>query len=362
MYDRIPTPAVVIELDQVEDNLKQMVKANEAWGIHVRPHIKPHKSVYLAKLQLELGAKGITCAKIGEAEVMAEHGITDILIAYPLIGKDKMERLGKLMKKASIITVVNSETGARQLSECGEANETRIKVLIEVDGGTHRGGVAPYEAAVAFAEKISGLGGIDLCGLMYYGGTIYGEENKEGFIRAAQKEHKEIAVTAEMLEKKGFPMNILSGGNSYSARNPEYLKGITEVRCGNYIFDDCLTIAKGYATERECALRVVSTVIALADKNHAIIDAGSKTLTTDLCDGRTGYGIVAGRPDIMIDKLNEEHGFISSENPLKLEIGDKIAVIPNHACVIPNLTDEMYGIRAGAIERMVAVEARGKNR
>ena len=362
MYDYLQTPAVLVELDQAEKNIKAMVELNEKNGIHVRPHIKPHKSVYLSRLQLELGCRGITCAKLGEAEVMADHGITDILVAYPLIGEDKMERLKKLMDRANVATIVNSTTGARQISGAGRSKGEKIRVLIEIDGGLNRGGKKPMEPAVEFAKEIRDLPGIDIVGLMYYSGVIYAETTMEGFDKATVKEHDDIINTARLMEAAGFKMEILSGGNSYSSKRAQLLKGITEVRPGHFIFNDCGQLASGFATEGQCCLRVVSTVVCLNDEKHAIIDAGSKTLTTDLCAHRAGYGYVIGRSDIFISKLNEEHGFIESEKPLDLKIGDKIAIIPNHACVVPNLADEICGIRNNRIERMIKIEARGKNR
>ncbi|MEA4890034.1 MAG: alanine racemase [Clostridiaceae bacterium] len=362
MYDDLATPAVVAELDQVEENIRDMVRMNAEQGIRVRPHIKPHKSCYLARLQLSLGCRGITCAKLGEAEVMADCGIRDILIAFPLIGKDKMERLGALMQKADMMTIVNSETGAAQLSDLGLRIGKKVRVLIEIDGGINRGGLKPGEPAVAFARAIGHHQGIEIIGLLYYGGTIYSETTLEGFDRVTRLEHDNVLETAALLRQAGFTMEILSGGSSYSSKRPQFLNGITEVRPGHFIFNDAGQLVSGFATERQCALRVVATVVCVNDEHHAIIDAGSKTLTTDLCGHRAGYGYVAGRGDILIAKLNEEHGFIESEHPLGYKIGDKIAIIPNHACVIPNLADEIYGFRNGKMERMIRIDARGKNR
>lgn len=360
MYDFIPTPSVVAELDQVTENLKKMDALSRTYNIRVRPHIKPHKSVYFALEQLACGACGITCAKLSEAETMADYGIDDIFIAYPLIGEDKMERLGRLMQRVRIRTEVNSIYGAKQLSALGERIGKKVPVLIEIDGGLHRGGVPAYEGAVSFADAIGALPGIDICGLMYYGGLIYGEKTREGYEAQTRREHDELIGTAELLRAKGYRMDVLSGGNSYSARCCKYLDGITEVRCGNYIFNDVSTLATGFAAESECALRAVSTVVCKMDAHHAIIDAGSKTLTTDLCGHRPGYGWIVGHPEIRITKLNEEHGFVESDEPLPFDIGDKIAIIPNHACVLPNLVDKIYGIRGGRVERLIPIEARGR--
>ena len=181
MYDFIPTPSVVAELDQVTENLKKMDALSRTYNIRVRPHIKPHKSVYFALEQLACGACGITCARLSEAETMADYGIDDIFIAYPLIGEDKMERLVRLMQRVRIRTEVNSIYGAKQLSALGERIGKKVPVLIEIDGGLHRGGVPAYEGAVSFADAIGALPGIDICGLMYYGGLIYGEKTREGY-------------------------------------------------------------------------------------------------------------------------------------------------------------------------------------
>ena len=362
MYDFIPTPAVVVELGSAEDNIRQMVESNWTYGIKVRPHIKAHKSVYLAKLQLELGCVGITCAKLGEAEVMADAGISDILLAFPLIGIDKMERLTALLEKADVKTIINSYDGAKQLSDTGSAINKQIPVLVDVDGGINRGGVNPGTAARDFSLEINNLPGIKIVGLIYYSSLIYNETSKVGFNKMTIKERDDIVNSAVQMKQAGLSTEILSGGSSFTSKLPGLLNGLTEVRPGNFIFNDCNQLITGFATKEQCSLRIVATVVALVDENRAIIDAGSKTLTTDLCVHRPGYGFCIDNPDIYIDKLNEEHGFISSTKPLGLKIGDKLAIIPNHACVIPNLADEMYGIREGKIERMIKVDARGKNR
>lgn len=361
MYDSFPTPAVVIDLDQVDRNIIKMVESNNKYGINHRPHIKSHKSLFIAKRQLELGAQGITCAKLGEAEVMVDGGITDILIAYPIIGQDKIERLSRLMDRANIVTIVNSEEGAKALSQLGQSKAKKIAVLIDVDGGINRGGHKPLEPTLKFAQKIRDLKGIDIVGLMYYSGIIYNEVTKEGFEDKAKLERDEIINTAKLLEKHGFNMSVLSAGNSFSSKMPHLLEGVTEVRAGHYVFNDCGQLLTGFATEDECALKVISTVVSVVDSHHAIIDAGSKSLTSDTCLHRKGYGYVVGRPDIYISQLNEEHGFIESEKEIGLQVGDKIAIIPNHACVVTNLVDEAYGVRNGQLEKMIKIDARGKN-
>ena len=360
LYD-IQTPAVLADLDQVDANIQSLIEENKRYGIAHRPHIKTHKSLYFAYRQLALGAMGVTCAKLGEAEVMARGGIREILIAYPIIGEAKLKRLSALMDMAHVTTIVNSLPGAEGLSALGESRGVPVEVLIDVDGGVRRGGMAPYEPTLAFAKSIGHLKGIRIVGLMYYGGAIYGENTREGILTKACKERDELTGTAELLRQNGFDMCILSAGSSYSSKMPEALQGITESRAGHYLFNDCAQLATNMATEKECALTVLSTVLTLTDECHAIIDAGSKALTSDLCKHRPGYGHVCGHPELRIDHLNEEHGYLESDTPLPFHIGDVIRIIPNHCCVVTNLCDEIYGMRGDVFERMIPIEARGKN-
>lgn len=363
MYQQIATPAVLLEMDIVERNIRRMVDTARRYGIAHRPHTKVHKSAELAKLQLRLGATGITCAKLGEAEVMADHGLDDILIAYPLIGSDKWERYGRLASRVGTLrTLVNSTTGAEGLSQTGCRLGRRLEVLIEIDGGTRRGGLLPGEPVLDFARSISHLPGIDIVGLLYYPGAIYAEHTEEGIIRGVQREHDDLVGTAELLRKNGFSMDILSGGNTVSSKRPQYLEGITEVRAGNYIFNDCAQLYYDQVTEEDCALRILATVVCRPDSHSAILDAGTKSLSSDFYPNTSfGYGRIAGRPEIKIWNLNEEHAFLRSQSPLDLEIGDKVLIIPNHACVVPNLFTDMYCVRNGTIERTIPVDARARS-
>ena len=361
MYQEIPTPAVAIHLETAYDNIKNMVDAHKAYGTALRPHTKPHRCPFLAHKELEFGSRGITCAKLGEAEVMADAGITDILIAFPLIGEDKWDRYEKLAKRADLITIVNSYYGAEGLSRAGERSGKKVRVLIEVDSGLNRGGVKSGQPTLEFANSIKDLKGLDICGVMYYSGLIYSAKTLDDVKNIVIKEHDEITYNANMLKNAGFKMDILSAGNSYSGRFPELMQGVTEMRSGNFIFNDCSQLTFGIVTEDMCALRVIATVVATPDPLHAIIDAGSKSLATDLCPRKPGYGWIVGHPEITIDKLNEEHGFLVGDQPLPFTIGEKIAIIPNHACVIPNLNEHVYGLIDGKVIMDMAIAGRGKS-
>ncbi len=359
MYDYLETPAVAIELDAVENNIRTLIQNAAQYGIAHRPHTKTHRSVELARLQLQLGAKGITCAKLGEAEIMVDAGIQDIFICYPLIGTEKLERLGKLLKRADISTLVNSVEGAKGLSDLGVSLGRQIPVRIDLDGGLKRGGLQPGYPALEFARKIKDLPGIHINGLMYYGGLIYHEPDRAAMEKIAQKEREELLTTADLFRKDGFDIQVLSGGTSFSGKMPELLEGITEIRSGHYIFNDCGQLFSGFASENDCALRVVATVVSLVDDHHAILDVGTKILTSDLCERHPGYGAVIGRPDMVITALNEEHAFLQSNFLLNVKIGDKLAIIPNHACVVCNQVDWVWGIRNSRVERKIRIDARG---
>ena len=362
MFEAGNTPYVTVDLDQVDQNIRRMVSGLSANGIDHRPHTKTHKSLYFAQRQLALGAKGITVAKISEAEVMAAGGIDDIFIAYPLIGGAKLRRLGDLMEVANISTLVNSIEGASGLSQLGSRIGIRVPVLIDIDGGMNRGGLKPGEPALLFANQLKELPGIEVIGLMYYNGMLNACESMDDVRKEAMRERDELLQTAELLRADRHRMTVLSGGSSYSSMVPESLKGITTARAGTYIFGDASLIYNNrMIEEKDCALRVNATVVSVVDDKHAILDAGSKTLSSDLCARKPGYGHIAGHFDWSLTKVNEEHAFLEAPNGHDLVIGERVQIIPNHCCTTVNLQDKLIGMRKGKMERMITVDARGKN-
>ncbi len=358
---KLSTPAVIVDLDIVEKNIMKMREGAKQFRLQHRPHIKTHRSTFFAKMQMQAGCCGITVAKLGEAEVMAKAGIKDIFVAYPIIGEDKLKRLLKISRQAEVTTIVNSIKGAYQLNEYCEKNGEKIKVLIEIDGGLNRGGIKSGQAVLEYAQSIRNLKGIEIIGLMYYGGLVYESHNKEEVKKYARQEREVLLTNAKMLEDDGFCMKVLSAGSSFTGKVPEELEGITEIRSGHYIFNDCGQLDVGLAKEEECALRVVSTIVSKPDKHVVIADVGSKSLTSDRCHYRSGFGEIVEYPNIEIYALNEEHAFLRSEEENPLQIGDKIEIIPNHACVVTNLVEQVYGFRNGVFEQMIEIDARGKS-
>jgi D-serine deaminase-like pyridoxal phosphate-dependent protein len=361
LYRELTTPTVIVDLDIVEANIARMAEKLRAHGIRHRPHIKTHKSVQLAKKQLKAGARGITVAKLAEAEVFAEAGFDDILVAYPIVGDDKLRRFAELHRKAGMIATADSVTVAEGLSRVGESTGKRVRILIEIDGGLHRGGRQPGQDALEFARAIRPLPGLEIVGLMGYFGTIYGHSDEQALIDATKREAAAMRETADLLRRNGFDIGIVSTGSSPAAAMCEHLDGITEVRAGNYIFSDASGMGIGIAREQDCALRVLATVVSVPLPGCATIDAGTKTLTSDKAHHREGFGYVVGHPEIRIVGLNEEHGFLQFDPSVDLKVGDRIEIIPNHACVIPNLYAYVNGVRGGRVTEQITIDARGCN-
>ncbi|MFC4597097.1 alanine racemase [Cohnella hongkongensis] len=356
----LPTPAVYIDLDVMEANISAMAERLKARGIAHRPHLKSHKSIAVAQRQLAAGAIGVTAAKLSEAEVFAGGGIPNILLAYPIVGADKLARLAALHLRTELLVTADSLEGAAGLSGVGVSTGKPVRVLIEIDGGLHRGGRQPGEDALQFARAVDALPGIEVRGLMGYFGTVYKHRNGRDLAEAVKKEAETMAAVAALFRAHGLSAEIVSTGSSPAGLLAELLEGVTEVRSGNYAFFDASGVGMGLATEADCALRVVATVVSTPLPGRATIDAGTKTLTSDRAHHREGFGIVVGYPEISVTALNEEHGFLAYDpDRVRLRIGDRVELIPNHACVLPNLLDRVAGVRKGRVTEWISVDARG---
>ena len=361
----LDTPSVLIDVNKMERNLKEMADIAADAGVRLRPHVKTHKSPFLALRQLELGASGITVAKIGEAEVMADAGIKDIRIAYPIVGEPKLARLAKLMERADVSISLDSVEAARGLSELGKRMGKRIPILLKINTGLYRVGILPEEA-LEVAEGIRPLEGVKLVGILTHEGQVMKNNTWEGAKASALEAGQMMVETAGRLRQAGFGIDEVSVGSTPTARFIAYVPGVTEIRPGTYIFNDFNEMAVGVATEDTCSLTVLATVVSIPSDERAILDAGSKALTSDLIgppSPRTGHGYVKGHPDITIARLTEEHGILSlTDAKNKLEIGQQVEIIPNHVCPVVNLTDVMYLMKDDVCQGQVEVLARGRSR
>ena len=351
LVDELDTPIVTIDLDRVERNLGRWQRYCDEHGLRNRPHMKTHKVVELAKLQLAKGAKGICCQKLGEAEVMAAGGIDDILVPFNLLGSAKLARARDLADRITLEVACDSLEVARGLSEAFAGSSRPLAVLIECDTGAKRCGVQTPEAATDLALAVDRLPGLRFSGLMSY--PPKGEPSAAAAFFGPAK---------AMIERHGLAVEKLS-----SAGSPDMWKAhesgiFTEYRVGTYIYYDRMQVAAGAATLDDCALHVQATVVSRPHPDRAILDAGSKALTSDI-GGQDGHGLIVQYPEARIFALSEEHAHVDiSRCAMRPKVGEKVAVVPNHACPVSNLFDTVVGVRDGRVVETFQVAARGRVR
>jgi len=345
------TPCAVIDIDRVERNIARIQKACDVAGVANRPHIKTHKNPTLAKMQIAAGAQGITCQKLGEAEIMADAGIDNILISYNLIGEEKMSRLGALQRRANMTVAADNSTVVAGLPQAAAVAGRPLPVVVECDTGRKRAGVETPAEAVALAREIAASKGLQFAGFMLYPTeTGWGD---------AQKFFDEALAG---VRAHGLDARIVSTGGTPNLVNLGKLKGGTEHRFGTYIYNDRMQVAAGSATWDDCALHVYSTVVSRAAPERGILDAGSKTLTTDT-GGLEGHGLILEHPEARIARFAEEHGFLDlSRSNTRPVVGDVVRIVPNHVCVVVNMMDEVVMVRGEEIVGTLPVAARGKLR
>ena len=343
------TPAVVVDLDRVERNIARLQAACDAAGVANRPHIKTHKSPALAKMQRDAGAKGITCQKLGEAEVMADAGLDDILISYNILGEEKLGRLAALMRRATIVVAADNPVTVAGLPQAAAIAERTLDVIVECDTGYKRAGVETPAEAIALAKDIASRPGLAFSGFLMYPP-----------VTAAAETQSFLDEALAGVRRAGLEPRIVSSGGTPNLRNLGKLEGATEHRAGTYIFNDRMMLKAGIATLDDVALHVVSTVVSRAAPERGILDAGSKTLTWD-SGGLDGYGLVLEHPQAKIARFSEEHGFLDltacNDRP---GVGDVVRIVPNHVCVVVNMVDRLIGTRGKEIVGEIPVAARGR--
>ena len=355
----LDTPSIIVDLDIMDRNLARMAGYCREHQLLLRPHTKTHKIPELAKRQLASGATGITVAKLGEAEVMLDAGITDMLIAYPIVGPKKTTRLAQLAERANITVSLDSEEVARGLSEAA----TKIGVLIELDVGFGRCGISNEADVLALARKIAELRGLEFRGLMFFPGHFGVAPDERAAMRKQVNDF--LKRTFEVLSDAGLPASIVSGGSTPTAYEGSLFYGVNEVRLGTYIFNDRNTVAISACTLDDCALSVLVTVVSTAVSGHAVVDGGSKTFSYDRFQGGDGRGFGIVKEDLAaeIERFSEEHGHLNIQrSERRYRVGERLSVIPNHVCTTVNMHDEVYGVRGERVEEVWRVEGRGKVR
>ncbi|MGI8854963.1 MAG: alanine racemase [Thermomicrobiales bacterium] len=366
-YEELDTPSVIVDLDVLERNIAEMAAVAKAEGVRLRPHFKTHKTPQIARMQIDAGAVGITCAKLGEAETLADAGITDIFICYPLVTAMKVRRLTALARRPgmTVSTIVDSPEGIAALSSVFAHESAPLDVLVKVDAGLGRVGVAPGAATVALARQVADAPGLRFGGICMHEGQTYKYPDPEERAEAGRAAGRTLVGTAQALAASGLPPARVSSGSTPGGPAAASVPGITEMRPGNYAFYDAMQVGLNVVPAERCALRVLTTVVSHGARDRAVIDAGSKTLTSDTgVHGMTssgGHGIVVGRADIQIVGLSEEHGWLKLDpHGGDVRIGEMLEVIPVHSCPVANLADDLVMVRGGDIVDRWAVAAAGK--
>lgn len=348
MPDLPLTPAVVVDLARVEANIARFQAYADSHGLAVRPHIKTHKLGRVAEMQLAAGAVGITCQKVSEAEAMADASpaIRDIFLTYNILGDERVARLRRLAERITVSTVADSEAVVVGLAQGFADAAAPLTVLVECDTGAHRCGVSDPAAACRLALAIERSQGLRFGGLMTYP-PVGGEAAVEAFMTKAKA----------LIEAEGLTCERISSGGTPGMWQAHTAPVVTEYRPGTYVYNDRSLIARGVATPDDCALTVEVTVIS-AHEGRAVIDAGSKVLTSDLL-GLEGHGLVIGHEDVAIHALSEEHGHLAGTGLSDMKVGDRLSIVPNHACVVSNMLDTIHlRMPDGRLER-TDVDARG---
>jgi len=347
-------------MERVGRNIDRLAEFGRAHKIGIRPHTKTHKSLTMAKLQLDAGAVGLTVAKPGEAEVMAPSG-GDLLLAYPVVDPVGCRRVAELARKTPMRLAVDSWTAAERLSEAATAAGCTLGILIDIDVGLHRTGLQTPQQALELARLIDVAKGLRLDGLFCYPGHVWSRSDEQGQPLGQVAAILEEAIA--LFRSAGLPTGIVSGGSTPSAYQSNQLPQLTEIRPGTYIFNDMNTVAGGYCTQDDCAAEIVCTVVSDAVPGQIVIDAGSKTLTNDRCipQPESGLGHIREFPSARISALSEEHGQVDVRNcDSAPRVGDRLTVVPNHICPCVNLQEMLWLQESDGSLKSSRVDARGR--
>jgi D-serine deaminase-like pyridoxal phosphate-dependent protein len=356
----IATPALLIDLPTVERNVRKMAEYVQSHGLNLRPHIKTHKSLSIARLQMQAGAAGVTVAKVGEAEVMSEIS-DDLLVAYPLVDQARVRRIASLAKRQTVRVAVDSIAACDIIAQATSYYGSTAGILVDVDVGFHRTGVQDAESALRIAEHVERTNGLRLDGIMCFPGHLNSSPDEQD--QELSKIDKKLRDVIDLWREHGLKARIVSGGSTPTAYQSHLVSALTEIRPGTYVYNDWNTVVGRQCRVDDCAASVLCTVVSNAVPGKVVVDAGSKTLTSDRnthLGEAGGYGHVVGYPPARVIRLSEEHGEIDvtqcEERPA---IGDRLRIIPNHICPAVNLQEYFWlGRDDGSYER-ASVDARG---
>ena len=355
----LETPIPVVDLDRMDANIGRTAAYARQHGLALRPHVKTHKSPYVGALQMAAGAAGLTCATPREAEVMRAAS-DNLLFAYPPVGEKRAHRIAELARDATIRVMLDSPESVEQLGRSVDRFRSEIGVLVELDVGMGRVGVGTPAAAVDLARRIERTQGLRYVGVGFYPGHIRVPSVEQDPLLAAVNERLDEYLGA--LAAAGLPPQVVSGGSTPTLWRTHEYHGVNEMRPGTSVYNDRTTAAIGVSALGDCALTVLATVVSTSVSGRAIIDAGLKALGREPLRGPgDGYGALLDTPDAKVVALSEEHGTIDlATTTWRPRVGDRVRVIPNHACIVTHLFDAAAGVRDGVVERTWPIAARGR--
>jgi D-serine deaminase-like pyridoxal phosphate-dependent protein len=357
--EQLETPVPIVDLDRLSFNLDRMAAYATLHGLQLRPHVKTHKSPRIAAEQLRLGAVGLTCATLREAEVMSEV-CDDLLVAYPPVGAARLERLARLSPDVRVSVAADDAQALDALNVAARLGRRQFDVLVEVDLGMHRVGVSSPERAIAIARHVERASALQFAGILFYPGHIRDAVEAQG--AALGQLSTDITQYVAALTDAGLPPRVVSGGSTPAAWRMHEVPGVTEVRPGTYVYNDRTTARIGACDWDDCALTILATVVSTAVKGQAVIDAGTKALGREplRADG-DGYGALLDHPEVVVARMSEEHGILDlTQTAWRPRLGDQVRVVPNHVCIAVHNFDEIIGVRGHAVETRWPVAARGR--
>lgn len=353
--DQIDTPALLLDLDAFEHNIKTMAAFFRDKPASLRPHAKTHKCPEIARRQLAAGAIGITCAKVGEAEVLVHAGIDDVLIANQVVGPIKLERLASLAERARVMVAVDDPTNVADLSAACQERGVSLRVLVEVDVGMGRCGVSTAQQALALARHVVDAQGLEFLGLMGYEGHLVMRPEWQERADGVKQAMLALSDASDQIERDGIPVTIVSGGGTGTYDLTGVSEPMTEIQAGSYVVMD--TTYQRIRPEFACALTVLSTIVSRPLPERIITDAGLKAMTKEF-----GWPQPVGIESLVVEGLSEEHGKLSTDAPdaVHLVPGDRLRFIPSHCCTTINLHDRFYVVRDDRLVDIWPIAARGR--
>ena len=358
--EEIDTPALVVDGPTLVTNVREMAGRARGGKVGLWPHSKTHKSLAVAALQREYGIAGLTAATLREAETFAGDGVEDILIAYPPVGP-RLRRVVDLSKRIRVRVVLDNADVVDALEDACRKAHTRIGYLWEVECGTGRIGTEPGETAARLIAPVAARSKHAwFAGLMAFAGHAYAADSPAEIGAAAEQEGRAVHETAAALAAEGVLASVLSVGTTPTTHHLEREGAVTEIRPGNYVFYDATQVTLGVVSPERCALSVLATVVARPTPRRLILDAGSKALAAEMLNPRSpGFGFVVGHPELFVARLYEEHTIVTCEEPSAIPVGERLAIVPNHACACVNLHERMLVVENGEVADVWNIDARG---